>query len=285
MLEAQFYAANAKPLPPKRMQILHVLDTPLLVTDYDRLAAHCLEWARARRCVALEFVNTHIVAMRRHEPAFRGILSAYDFLVPDGMPLVWCLNRAGARLRDRVYGPTFMRRFLETAPSGSTHYLLGGSEECGARLREIFTQRNPSLKFVGGFHGRCGEDGLLGGAAETEIVEEINRLSPGFIWVGFGTPKQQAWVHQHKRLIRRGVVLTVGFAFDANAGMKPDAPSWMQRLGLTWMYRLCSEPRRLGPRYFKWNSLFLAYLLLDGLRGRAWGRAGQSPTLEISKPK
>jgi N-acetylglucosaminyldiphosphoundecaprenol N-acetyl-beta-D-mannosaminyltransferase len=67
------------------------------------------------------------------------------------------------------------------------------------------------------------------------------------------------------------VVLTVGFAFDANAGLKPDAPAWMQRGGLTWLYRLVSEPRRLGLRYAKWNSLFLYYLLRDGWRRQAWG--------------
>jgi N-acetylglucosaminyldiphosphoundecaprenol N-acetyl-beta-D-mannosaminyltransferase len=207
-------------LPHSPLGCGHVLGAPLLVTDYDRLAAQCLQWARAPRCVALEFVNTHIVAMRRHDAAFCAVLGNYDYLVPDGMPLVWCLNRAGAGMRDRVYGPTFMRRFLETAPSGSTHYLLGGSEDCGARLREIFTRRNSGLKFVGSFHGRCGEDGLLEGTAEREVIEEINRLAPEFIWVGFGTPKQQAWVRQHKLQIQRGVVLTVGRSrVDAAGGV------------------------------------------------------------------
>jgi len=126
---------------------------------------------------------------------------------------------------------------------------------------------------------------MLEGRAENEVIEEINRLLPDLIWVGFGTPKQQAWVRKHKKLIRRGVVLTVGFAFDANAGTKPDAPAWIQRAGMTWLYRLCSEPRRLGPRYFKWNSLFLLYLLLDGLRGRAWGTYGESPKSEIRNTK
>jgi N-acetylglucosaminyldiphosphoundecaprenol N-acetyl-beta-D-mannosaminyltransferase len=185
---------------------------------------------------------------------------------------VWCLNRAGAGLRDRVYGPTFMRKFLTSVPGEFTHYLLGGSEECGARLRQVFATLNPGLKFVGAFHGRCHPDGRLDGAAEKEILAEINRLSPDFIWVGFGTTKQQAWVNLHKHLIHRGVVLTVGFAFDVNAGMKPDAPGWMQRLGLTWIYRLCSEPRRLGPRYLRYNFLFLWYLLRDGLQGRGWGK-------------
>jgi N-acetylglucosaminyldiphosphoundecaprenol N-acetyl-beta-D-mannosaminyltransferase len=250
---------------------MHVLDAPLLVTDYDELSSLCVQWSSEARCRLLEFVNTHIVTMHRHDAAFRELMGAYENLVPDGMPLVWCLNRAGAGLRDRVYGPTFMRRFLEKAPVGSTHYLVGGSAGCGARLREIFLKLNPGLKFVGGFHGRCGADGRLEGAEEAGVVEEINRLAPDFIWVGFGTPKQQAWAHRYKALFRRGVVLTVGFAFDANAGLKPDAPGWMQGAGLTWLYRMVSEPRRLIPRYLKWNSLFLFYLLWDGLRGRAWG--------------
>ena len=250
---------------------MHVLRAPLLVTDYDELSSLCVEWARAPRCRLLEFVNTQIVTMRRHDAAFRDLMSAYDDLLPDGMPLVWCLNRAGAGLRDRVYGPAFMRRFLETAPAGSTHYLLGGSAECGARLKAVFSKRNPNVRFVGAFHGRCSAEGSLEGAAEREVVDEINRLSPDFIWVGFGTPKQQAWAGRHKPRLRRGVVLTVGFAFDANAGLKSDAPAWMQRGGLTWLYRMVSEPRRLGLRYVKWNSLFLYYLLRDGWRGQAWG--------------
>jgi N-acetylglucosaminyldiphosphoundecaprenol N-acetyl-beta-D-mannosaminyltransferase len=244
----------------------------LLVTDYDELSALCVQWSQDHRCHLIEFVNTHIVTMHRHDAEFREVMSAYDELVPDGMPLVWCLNRAGAGLKDRVYGPTFMRRFLERAPAGSTHYLLGGTAECGARLREVFLAINPELRFIGSFHGRCDAAGKLEGMAEQEVVSEINRLSPDFIWVGFGTPKQQAWARRHKALIQRGVVLTVGFAFDANAGLKPDAPGWMQRLGLTWMYRMVCEPRRLAGRYVKWNSLFLYYLLRDGCRGKAWGK-------------
>jgi N-acetylglucosaminyldiphosphoundecaprenol N-acetyl-beta-D-mannosaminyltransferase len=209
--------------------------------------------------------------MRRHEPWFRELTSEYDGFIPDGMPLIWCLNMAGAKLRDRVYGPTFMRKFLGTAPPGSTHYLLGGSEECGQNLREKFLRMNPGLRFTGSFHGRCGADGVLADD-DRRVIDEINRLAPDYIWVGFGTPKQQAWLKHHKRLIRRGVILTVGFAFDVNAGMKPDAPAWMQRLGLTWVFRFCSEPRRLATRYLRYNSLFLFYLVWDGLRGKAFGK-------------
>jgi N-acetylglucosaminyldiphosphoundecaprenol N-acetyl-beta-D-mannosaminyltransferase len=248
------------------MTVMDILGTPLLVTDYEGLSQQCQDWARNGQCVAMDFANTQIVTMRRHEPWFRELTSAYDYFPPDGMPLVWCLNRAGARLRDRVYGPTFMRELLKQVGGEFKHYLLGGSEECGARLRATFGQLNPAIKFVGSFHGKCLLDGRLEGPAEEQVMAELNRLSPDFIWVGFGTPKQQAWVKQHKHLLRRGVVLTVGFAFDVNAGVKRDAPDWMQRLALTWVFRLWSEPRRLGPRYFRYNFLFLYYLVRDKLR-------------------
>lgn len=246
------------------MKRLPVLNAILTVTDYEELAAHCQELASRTKPSAIEFANTHIVTMIRHDGAFREMMGCYDHLIPDGMPLVWCLNRAGAKMRDRVYGPTFMKHVLESPHRGISHYLLGGSEACGVRLREIFKRYNPDLKIVGSFHGRCHPDGTLEGGAEQSVVDEINRLSPDFIWVGFGTPKQQAWTNRHKQLLRRGVILTVGFAFDANAGMKPDAPPWMQRCGLTWLYRLVTEPRRLGPRYLKFNSLFIYYLLRGG---------------------
>jgi N-acetylglucosaminyldiphosphoundecaprenol N-acetyl-beta-D-mannosaminyltransferase len=132
------------------------------------------------------------------------------------------------------------------------------------QLTERFLKQNPALRIIGA------HDGYFLPEQEGEIVDEINRLSPDFIWIGLGTPKQQEWIHRYKGRISRGVLLAVGFAFDVNAGTKPDAPPWMQRMGLTWVFRLLSEPRRLGPRYLRYNFMFLAYLLWDGLRRRAW---------------
>lgn len=249
-----------------------LLGTPLLITDYAGLGNACQAWTSLPRPTALDFVNTQVVVMRRHEDAFRDYTTAFDHFSPDGMPLIWCLNRRKAGLRDRVYGPTFMRKFLESVPGNYTHYLLGGSEECGRRLKERFLKVNPGLQFIGSYHGRCNVDGQLDPGEETAVIDEINRLSPDFVWVGFGTPKQQAWTSRYKSRLQRGVILTVGFGFDVNAGMKPDQPMWMQRLGLGWLFRLCSEPGRLLGRYLRYNSLFVWYLLWDSLRGKAADR-------------
>jgi N-acetylglucosaminyldiphosphoundecaprenol N-acetyl-beta-D-mannosaminyltransferase len=242
----------------------HVLGTPLVACTYASLTAELQLRARDDHPFAVDFTNTHIVTLRRTDPEFRRLTSRFDWFVPDGMPLIWCLNLQGLKLRDRVYGPTFMRECIRATPAPFTHYFLGGNDECVRRLSAVFLERHPDIQIVGARNGYFGPDD------EETIVEEINRLSPDFIWVGLGTPKQQRWIHEHKSRIRRGIVLAVGFAFDVNAGMKPDAPAWMQRWGLTWVYRLASEPRRLGARYIRYNFLFVVCMLWDGLRGRAF---------------
>jgi N-acetylglucosaminyldiphosphoundecaprenol N-acetyl-beta-D-mannosaminyltransferase len=244
------------------MRTIDLLGTPLSVTNYAELIAE--SWRRAKMaapCV-IDFSNTQIVTLRRSDPAFRELTRDVDVFVPDGMPLIWCLNRRGAELTDRVYGPTFMRHLLDDPPDESTHYLLGGSEECGRRLRERF----PRARIVGAFHGRCNSDGVLEGTADATVLDGIRQLAPDYIWVGLGTPKQYGWIHRNKHQLARGVILAVGFAFDVNSGMKRDAPMWAQRLGLTWVFRLLSEPRRLARRYLRYNTLFLYYLARDAFR-------------------
>lgn len=247
-----------------RPSSLCVLGTRLQICTYASLTADLQARSREAGAFAVDFTNTHIVTLRRRDPEFRELTSRMDYFIPDGMPLIWCLNRQKAELRDRVYGPTFMRECVLASPVPFTHYFLGGNEECVRRLQESFLKQNPNIKIIGARNGYFKSDD------EPQIIEEINQLSPDFIWIGLGTPKQQAWIHKYKSQIRRGIVLAVGFAFDVNAGTKPDAPLWMQRYGLTWVHRLASEPMRLGPRYVKHNFWFLFSLFWDGIRGKAW---------------
>lgn len=246
---------------------LNFLGTPLVITTYAEWTAYLQQVVREPAVLSVDFSNTQIVTMRRGEPLFREHTSRVDYFVPDGMPLIWCLNWKGAGLRDRVYGPTFMRHCVVASPAPFTHYFLGASEDCLAKLKNAFLTQQPNLRIVGAHNGYFAPE------KDSEIIAEINRLSPDFIWVGLGTPKQQAWIHQHKHKFKRGVILAVGQAFDVNAGTKKDAPPWIQRLGLTWLFRMAVEPRRLIKRYVRYNSLFLFYLFWDGLRGRAFSAA------------
>jgi exopolysaccharide biosynthesis WecB/TagA/CpsF family protein len=244
-----------------------VLGTPLLVASYDSLQALLLEKAVAKEKTTVDFANTHVITMRKRDALFAA-RAKMDLILPDGMPLVWVMNARGAGLEDRVYGPTFTRLFLEKCPAQFSHYFMGGDQTCGDALIERLRGVNPHLNVVGRFHGWCDREGHLG-EADAAVLAELREKQPDFLWVGLGTPKQYAWIHRMVDELDRGIFLSVGFAFDVNAGTKPDAPAWMQKRGLTWLYRLCTEPRRLLPRYVKYNSLFLWYLAREVLAQRS----------------
>jgi N-acetylglucosaminyldiphosphoundecaprenol N-acetyl-beta-D-mannosaminyltransferase len=222
----------------------------------------------------VDFTNTHITVLRLTNSEFRRCTETVDHFVPDSMPLTWCVNLAAGKtvMPDRVYGPEFMHRCLKNSPPHIKHYFLGASEDCLADLIKETKKLNPQLNICGSQHGYFTQDEW------PRVLEEINASAPDIIWVGLGTPKQQEFTAWAKDKVRQGWLLNVGFAFDVNAGRKSDAPRWMQSMGLTWLYRLASEPKRLGPRYAKFNSLFLLYALewfmtnhwLTGLLRQSW---------------
>jgi N-acetylglucosaminyldiphosphoundecaprenol N-acetyl-beta-D-mannosaminyltransferase len=241
-----------------------VLGTPLVPTTYDALIGRLRARPKDASAVALSFVNTQIVSMRRADPAFHSATAGIDCFLPDGMPLVWCMNRAGAGLRDRVFGPEFMRRALAAETGSQTHYLLGGSAECGDRLRQRAAVEWPAVRFVGSYHGRCAEDGRLGasGAEEDFVFRELRQLRPDWIWIGMGEGRQNALLARIRKEFNFGVWLGVGCALDMLAGLQKVPPAWMQRTGLSWLYRWWQEPRRLTGRYLKYNTQFLVQLLI-----------------------
>jgi N-acetylglucosaminyldiphosphoundecaprenol N-acetyl-beta-D-mannosaminyltransferase len=89
------------------------------------------------------------------------------------------------------------------------------------------------------------------------VVERINAAAPDLVWVGLSTPKQERWMATHVDRLTAPVLLGVGAGFDIHAGLLPQAPRWMQRAGLEWLYRLLREPRRLWRRYLRNNPRFL----------------------------
>jgi N-acetylglucosaminyldiphosphoundecaprenol N-acetyl-beta-D-mannosaminyltransferase len=123
-----------------------------------------------------------------------------------------------------------------------------------ATLRERLCARFPGLAVVGvqspPFHALTGEE-FIG------LQKNISGCRPDVIWVGLGTPKQDRYMAEVWDQLDAGVMIGVGAAFDFLSGAKKQAPRWMQRSGLEWLFRLGQEPRRLACRYLVYNPLFL----------------------------
>ena len=98
------------------------------------------------------------------------------------------------------------------------------------------------------------------------MVSAINATQPDIVWVGLSTPKQERWMASHVGRVAAPVLVGVGAAFDFHAGVKRQAPRWMQQNGLEWLFRLASEPRRLGARYLVNNPRFVWRVMAE----RSW---------------
>ena len=120
------------------------------------------------------------------------------------------------------------------------------------RQREL---RHPGLKIVG---GHCPPFRQLTDAEEDAVAAEINRSGADVVWVGIGVPKQEKWMARMRDRLDAPVLVGVGAAFDFHAGIVPQAPDGLQRLGLEWAFRLSQEPRRLWRRYLRYNPRFVA---------------------------
>ena len=240
----------------------NVIGTPCLNASKEKLLPFLEGEAKVDKLVTVDFTNVHITAARYSEQEFREMTDGYDYFVPDSQVLKWAVNFCGGYMENRVYGPEFLTHSIDHSKKETTHYLLGGNQDCLDKLIANAEKRSENFTICGSRNGYFKDED------NDEIIADIKRCNPDFIWIGLGTPKQQSWIMEHARKFDRGVFLAVGFAFDVNAGTKKDAPKWMQKWGLTWFYRLVSEPRRLWWRYLKYNSIFLYALGKQKLSGK-----------------
>jgi N-acetylglucosaminyldiphosphoundecaprenol N-acetyl-beta-D-mannosaminyltransferase len=187
----------------------------------------------------------HGIAESRQNSHFRTILNAADLVVPDGMPLVWLGRSKGYPLRRRVYGPELMETFCSVSGNAYRHFFYGGQPGVAEKLAKALQER----------HGICIAGVYtppfrpLTEAEEKELAALVQESSPDVLWVGLSTPKQEKWMYEHRYRLNVPVMLGVGAAFDMNSGSSRRAPRWMREHGLEWLYRLCSNPRRLWKRY------------------------------------
>jgi N-acetylglucosaminyldiphosphoundecaprenol N-acetyl-beta-D-mannosaminyltransferase len=255
------------PLPP--CPTIPVIGLPVSATTYDGAIDHIKAMAyQADRAYAVEAANTHVAALARHDASFGEAMAKFDLIFPDGMPLVWSVNQKlpeAEKLTDRVYGPTLMLKTMEATQGEPElkHFLFGGKESTLEKLQGKFSKDYPETVIAGAYSPPFGE------WPEDEfdrICEKIRESGANLVWVGIGCPKQERWIAANKDKLPPAVYFGIGAAFSFHAGEVKQAPAWIQKYGIEWLYRLCKEPKRLFKRYFTYNSLFVWYTLRDQMK-------------------
>jgi N-acetylglucosaminyldiphosphoundecaprenol N-acetyl-beta-D-mannosaminyltransferase len=236
------------------------------------------KWIAQRAPNYVCVTGVHGVMESRKDAELRAIHNRAGLVTPDGMPLVWVSRALGFRHVERVYGPDLMRAVCEhSVASGYRHFLYGGAPGVGEELERRLHELYPGIRVVGRY---CPPFRPLTPAEDDEVIHLINAAAPDLVWVGLSTPTQERWMAAHTRRLNAPVLVGVGAAFDFIAGVKKQAPSWMRRSGLEWMFRLLSEPRRLWRRYLVNNPRFVALIAKQYLLG-----SRPAPALDGGQPQ
>jgi N-acetylglucosaminyldiphosphoundecaprenol N-acetyl-beta-D-mannosaminyltransferase len=202
-----------------------------------------------------------VVMEAQKDEGFRDIVNSAGLVTPDGMPLVWLSRLKGCRDAERVYGPDLMLEVCRVAQQKEySSFFYGGADGVPQKLKDSLCGKFPGLKVVGAYSPPFRP---LTTQEDEDVVRMINGFSPDIVWVGIGAPRQEKWMASHLGRLNAHVMIGVGAAFDFLSGAKRQAPRWIQRSGLEWLFRLITEPRRLWRRYLIGNTLFVWLILKE----------------------
>ncbi len=199
--------------------------------------------------------GVHGVMECQSDEALKKIHNLAFLCTPDGMPMVWMGKIQGFKKMDRVYGPDLMLEiFAMSLQHGFRHFFYGGANGAALELKEKLEKRFPGIKIVGTYEPPFRP---LNSGEQQELSALVDQAQPDILWVGLSTPKQEKFMSEYLPKLNVTLMVGVGAAFDFHSGRVKQAPRWIQRSGLEWFYRLCSEPRRLWKRYLKNNPRFV----------------------------
>jgi N-acetylglucosaminyldiphosphoundecaprenol N-acetyl-beta-D-mannosaminyltransferase len=198
-----------------------------------------------RRIVANH--NLHSIYLFHHDLEMRDFYRKSHIIHIDGMSLVYLARLLGysvQRSQRVTYLDLIWPLMAESARQNWRVFYLGGkpgiAEDAAKGLRQLF----PELELLThhGYFARTDQE-------NARILEMIRRFKPKILMVGMGMPLQEHWILKNLDQINAAVILPAGACFDYIAGVIPFPPRWVGKVGLEWLFRLASEPRRLWKRY------------------------------------
>ncbi len=230
-------------------------------------------------------------------PDLAKIINAAGMATTDGMPLVWLAHYYGFKETSRVYGPDLMLELCaataksvkngalnpecishKKAQKGDritnnrkpaiekkciSHFFYGTTDEVLNQLKTNLLKNFPNLQIAGMYSPPFRP---LTDHEKDEVTKKINASEADIVWCGLGTPKQDYWVAEFRPRLNAAVILAVGAAFNFHAGYVSQAPRWMMKIGLEWLFRLSVEPKRLWRRYLIGNLRFISLVIGQLLR-------------------
>jgi len=179
--------------------------------------------------------------------------------IPDGRPLSIYGRLLGFKQIDRVSGADLMKCLFN---EGFSHCFIGDTEELHVRLKDNIKNNYPKAVVNGGFSPpfRVWNDD-----DNDEIIRNINNFDADIVWISFGGGKQEVWMHDNCRKVKRGILIGIGAGFRWFLGDIKQAPPLLQKLSVEWLFRLVQQPKMFS-RYASTLPFFVVDSLCEYLK-------------------
>lgn len=240
----------------------NVLGTQVCAVNPESARSAICDWIEhGRRCHYICVTGVHGVMEGLRNPEICRAHNCADMVVPDGMPLVFLAKLHLHNETRRVYGPDLMTSLLSISPGkGYRNFFYGGKPGVADDLATLMRTLYPGLPVSGVISPPFGD---LPNSDEERFIDAINSSNTHILWIGLSTPRQELLMSRWHDRLNCSVMIGVGAAFDFLSGRKIQAPRWMMHIGMEWFFRMCSEPRRLAPRYLRNNPAFVWHTFLQ----------------------
>jgi N-acetylglucosaminyldiphosphoundecaprenol N-acetyl-beta-D-mannosaminyltransferase len=224
----------------------------------------CLE--HEGRKAKLACLNPHSYAVALDDTDFANALKSADWLVPDGVGVVFASRLLGGAVKARVTGSDVFEGLHArmNARKGMSVFFLGASEETLAKICARMAQDYPDIRVAGTYSPPFKPEYSV--ADLDEMINVVNAARPDVLWVGMTAPKQEKWIFENLHRLDVKFAGAVGAVFDFYVGNVKRSHPVFQSLGLEWLPRLLRQPRRLWRRTFVSAPIFVWHVFRRALR-------------------
>ncbi len=232
--------------------------------------------------------NPEMLVYAHKNENFKQILNSASMAVADGIGILWAAHYLNSKkskhcifefiklifslfsipfkskklyqiLPARVTGADLLFKVIDLSQkTGWRIYLLGARPGIADIAIERLNKRYPQAIFAGSFAGTPAK------THEDDLCDRINRSQANILFVAYGSPSQEEWIHRNLNKLKTvKVSIGIGGAIDFAAGRAKRAPKILRSIGLEWLWRLISQPRRIKRI---WNATFVFIKILFKLK-------------------
>jgi exopolysaccharide biosynthesis WecB/TagA/CpsF family protein len=241
------------------MDSIEILGVPVAVTDRHGALAEIERLGRESAPSLIAYANAHTLNLASRSPEYKRVLEAAGVVLNDGAGIAIAARIQGTRFPENLNGSDFNPLIVELAARlGWPVFFLGARDGVAEQAARILKDRYPELQVAGTHHGYFEDEGAM--------VARVRESGAAVVMVAMGNPLQEMFLDRNLPAMGARLGVGVGAFFDFTTGTVQRAPTWMNKAGIEWVYRLLQEPGRMWRRYVLGNPEFLWRVLRSRLK-------------------